>query len=314
MSAGAALQAAFARAAEGVDPVESTVVLADLALRFRIAGPRLAEAVLRPFRPLLDETATPVSTVDLWSAAETGIPLPDEVEPGPRRFVPAADGSLALHVDERSATALDRRRGDIVGHRQGRDELAGHELAKPFPEILAVRLFDAGHLKVHAGGVVGPDGAALVIGPSGAGKSTACLAAGLPLLGDDQVALRDGVAHALYAGTRLADHQVAVLGDGLEVHPVVGEKAIAFLDDLAPSAPVEVLLAPVDGGQAGLRPLSAARALRIMAPSSVIGVAGGGADGFDRLAELVGSVPAFALDHGGSPETAGRLVREALGA
>jgi hypothetical protein len=306
------LRSSFDQAAAVVDPVESTVVLADLALRFRVAGPRLAEAVLRPFGPLVDDTAIPLSTVDLWSADETGVGLPGQIQPGPRRFEPSADGSSALHVDQRSATGLDRRTGDIVGHRQGVDHLAGHELAKPFPEILAVRLFDAGFLKVHAGAVAGPDGAALVIGPSGAGKSTACHAAGLPLLGDDQVAVRDGVAHALYAGTRLAEDQVERLDPEVEVHPVAGEKAIVFLEHLVRSGPVTVLLAPCGAGSVGLRPLSAAAALRVMAPSSVLGVAGGGAAGFDRLAELVAKVPAFTLDHGGSPETAGRLVREAL--
>ena len=309
-----ALRAAFARAAKVAAPVEATVVLAGIPLRFRISGARLAEAVLAPFGPLIDETAAPVSTVELWSAAETGVALPQEVTPGPRRFVASPDGATAVHVEGRAATALDRRTGDVVGHRLGADELAGHERAKPFPEILAVRLFDDGALKVHAGGVVGPEGAALVLGPTGAGKSTACLASGLPLLGDDQVALRGDVAHGLYASARVVPEWVDELAVGHTVVPVAGEKAIVVLADVVRSAPVRVLLVPQAGGEVGLHPLTGAAALRAIAPSSILGVAGGGAQGFDRLAELAGSVPAFGLGHGGDPATAGRLVREAVGA
>jgi len=306
------LRAGFARAAAAVEPVEATVVLGGVPLRFRVAGPELASAVLRPFGPLVDEAADAGSTVDLWSAAETGVALPEAITSGARRFVAAADESSALHVEGQAATGLDRRSGDVVGHRLGVEDLAGHERAKPFPEILAVRLFDAGVLKVHAGGVVGAGAAALVIGPTGAGKSTACLAAGLPLLGDDQVALRDGAAHAVYASARLYAAQVDVLVPGADVLLVPGEKAIIHLADVAGAAPVRVLLAPCSGGEPGLRPLSKAAALRAMAPSSILGVAGGGRQGFDRLADLVGAVPAFALDHGGDPAAAGQLVREAL--
>jgi hypothetical protein len=306
------LRRAFAEAAARVAPVEATIDLAGDAVRFRIAGPALAATVLRPFEPLRVE-APPVASVDLWSAAETGVDLPGSITPGPWRIHP--DPAWMVHVHDRAVTALDRRTGDVVGHRASVEAMTAHERTKVFPEVLALWLLDRGVLKVHAGCVEG----ALLVGKTGSGKSTATLAAaasGRPILGDDHVAVRDGTVHAVSAAIRILPEVLAAdpwLRDAGEVVDVPGDKSMVFVPRLGPPAPVRVVLAPTAAPGPGLRPLRPAEALRVLAPSTVMGVVGGGAAAFQALGDLVAEVPAFALHHGGDPRVAAELIAEALG-
>lgn len=306
------LQAAFDRAAARVDPVEETVDLAGEAVRFRVAGPDLAAALLRPFAPLRT-SGEPVATVDLWSGEETGVDLPTAVTPEARRVHADADGMVL--VQDRAATGLDRRTGRIVGHRDAAATLPAWDRAKPFSEVLALWLLDRGGLPVHAGSVEG----ALLIGPSGSGKSTAALAAaasGRGLHGDDHVAVRGTTVHALYGGLRAAPDLLTAapwLTAAGDVVAVPGDKSVVFADRLAPPAPVRVLLAPTPAPGRGLRPLRPAEALRLVGPSTILGVVGGGAAAFQALGDLVAGVPAYALHHEGDPRRAADLVAEALG-
>ena len=306
------LRAAFEVAASRVPPTEAVIDLAGEPVRFRVAGPDLAAVVLRPFAPLRTE-GEPVATVELWSAEETGVDLPGSITP--ERWRIHSDERVMLHVQDRAATALDRRSGDVVGHRLGPDALTAHERTKLFPEVLALWLLDRGALKLHAGCVEG----ALLVGRSGAGKSTATLAAvasGRQMLGDDHVAVRGGTVHALYCGIRV---QPQVLADAPwltsagEVVEIPDDKSLVFVPRLAPPTPVRVVLAPTPAPGPGLRPLRPAEALRALAPSTLMGVVGGGPAAFQALGDLVAGVPAFALHHGGDPRLAADLIGEALG-
>ena len=253
-----------------------------------------------------------MTTVELWSAEETGVGLPGSITPEPRRV--RSDATGMVQVQDLAVTALDRRSGTIVGHRPGAAALAPYERTKPFSEVLALWLLDRGALQVHAGSVEG----ALLVGRSGSGKSTAALAAaasGRVLHGDDHVALRGITVHALYGGMRVGDDVLAAdpwLAGAGEVVEVPGEKAIVFAPRLAPPMPVRVILVPTAAPGHGLRPLRPAEALRALAPSSLLGVVGGGADAFQALGDLVADVPAFALHHDGDPGRAATLIGKAL--
>ena len=305
------LRAGFDAAASAVAPIEATVDLAGEAVRFRIAGPDLAATVLRPFAPLRT-SAAPVATVDLWSATETGVSLPGSVTP--ERWRIRSDLSWMVHVQDRSVTALDRRSGNIVGHRLSAEAMTAHERTKVFPEVLALWLLDRGAIKVHAGCIDG----ALLVGKTGSGKSTATLAAaasGRAMLGDDHVAVRGDTVHALSGVIRILP-QVLVDAPWLraagEVIEVPGDKSMVFVPRLGPPAPVRVVLAPTAAPGTGLRPLRPAEALRALAPSTVMGVVGGGSAAFQALGDIVAEVPAFALHHGGDPAVAAALIGEAL--
>ncbi len=305
------LRAGFDEAASRVAPVEATIDLAGEAVRFRIAGADLASTVLRPFAPLRTSAAS-VATVDLWSATETGVDLPGSVTPEPWRI--HADPAWMVHVQDRSVTALDRETGHIVGHRLGTEAMTAHERTKVFPEVLALWLLDRGVLKVHAGCIEG----ALLVGKTGSGKSTATLAAaasGRAMLGDDHVAVRGDTVHGLSAAIRILPEVLAEapwLRAAGEVVDVPGDKSMVFVPRLGPPAPVRVVLAPTPAPGAGLRRLRPAEALRALAPSTVMGVVGGGSAAFQALGDIVAEVPAYALHHGGDPARAAALIGEAL--
>ena len=301
----------LAAAAAAVPPTEATIDLAGEAVRFRVAGPDLAAAVLRPFAPLRT-SADPVATVELWSAEETGVELPESITP--ERWRIHADPDWMLHVQGRAATALDRHSGSIVGHRLSAGAMTAHERTKVFPEVLALWLLDRGVLKVHAGCVEG----ALLVGKSGSGKSTATLAAtasGRAMLGDDHVAVRGDVVHAVSAAIRVQPSVLDAapwLRSAGDVVDIPGDKSMVFVPRLGPPAPVRVVLAPTAAPGTGLRPLRPAEALRVLAPSTLMGVVGGGAAAFQAMGDLVAGVPAFALHHGGDPAVAAALIGEAL--
>jgi len=305
------LRAGFQEAASIVAPTEATIDLAGDAVRFRIVGPELAATVLRPFAPLRT-TATPVATIDLWSATETGVDLPVSITP--ERWRIDSDPSWMVHVQDRAATALDRQSGTIVGHRLSAEAMTAHERTKVFPEVLALWLLDRGVLKVHAGCIEG----ALLVGKSGSGKSTATLAAtasGRAMLGDDHVAVRGDIVHAVSAAIRVQPSVLDAapwLRAAGEVVDIPGDKSMVFVPRLGPPAPVRVVLAPTAAPGTGLRPLRPAEALRVLAPSTLMGVVGGGAAAFQAMGDLVAGVPAFALHHGGDPAVAAALIGEAL--
>ena len=217
-----------------------------------------------------------MATVDLWSATETGVDLPGSVTP--ERWRIHSDLSWMIHVQDRAATALDRRTGNVVGHRLGAEAMTAHERTKVFPEVLALWLLDRGVLKVHAGCIEG----ALLVGKAGSGKSTATLAAaasGRPMLGDDHVAVRGDTVHGLSAAIRILPEVLEAapwLRDAGEVVEVPGDNSMIFVPRLGPPAPIRVMLAPTAAPGTGLRGSAPAEALRVLAPSTVMGVVGGG--------------------------------------
>lgn len=325
-----ALLAAFARSTGHADVVETPFALPGGTVVQQVVGPDLAAATARPFAHLggADEPDG-APTFSLWSSHETGVARPDHPWPWPQGMAVSGDGAIVVHADRWSVTALDRSEGSVVGHRSSAAGLAAHERAKPFPEILAVRLLDLGLLKVHAGAVGRGGAVVLIAGGSGAGKSTAalaCASAGLTYLGDDQVALRlagTPTVESLYSAARIeASHLAAhpALACGLHPEAAPGEKLLLFLAESeqvvlgrAAAAVAIVVPQPADGAASpSLVPISGAQALLALAPSSVLGVIGGGGTGFDRLAQLAGTLPCFALHHAGDPACIPDLVDEAL--
>jgi hypothetical protein len=177
---------------------------------------------------------------------------------------------------------------------------------------------------VHAGAVATPGGAVLIGGDNGAGKSTtslACYEAGLSFLSDDYVAvaLDPPRAHSVFCSAKLAwDHPAGV---GRSLHPVNDrkrgdEKALFLLHDrVLATAPISAIVAPrVQVGEpSALRPISPARALLSLAPSSVLQLAGGGEERLGALRSLCQQVPAYELVLGDDVKGAAVLVRDLLG-
>ena len=338
-AAHAELRAEYRRALErkGGSASETLLEIAGSRMRLRVAGANLATALVRTFAHLrvgdtaqVDAATRNESSIDIWSSDETTIPAPARAWPSPRGMASSADGVVTIQVERGSITALDRRDGSIVGRRESVAGLAPSELAKPFAEILALLLLDRGATTVHGAMVARAGAGVLIAGGPGAGKSTtslACAAAGMEWLGDDQVALtempdRTLVAHSLYSVARIDAAFVQrhpVLSCGLAPIEAAREKSLLFLAEavgvrIARSAVPRTIVVPTVRADRrhGLAPIGGAAALRALAPSSLLGVIGGGAAGFARLAGLVERIPCFEVCHGGEPRRIAELVDEAL--
>jgi hypothetical protein len=88
-------------------------------------------------------------------------------------------------------------------------------------------------------------------------------------------------------------------------------KHLIFADEVAPAAvtpgfPLRAIVIPqiTGGNRSHLHPLSAADALRALAPSTVLQLPGKRSEGLTQLALLVRSVPSWQLRLGADPRTA----------
>ena len=289
--------------------VELELALAGRQVRARIVGRELAARTLRPFSHLgaNGRTGTPALTVDLRDEALTG-----RVRRRTRsaRVRSSADASWVARADSSSLLTLDRVRGRIRGSIADGRRVPADQLAKPLPVVLPLWYLDRSVGVVHAAAVADERGAVLLAGAAGAGKSTAglaCAAAGYAFLADDQVGLeRDGdsfIAHSLYSTARLeAGHlgRHAELSCGAPVEDVRDDKLLLFVGEsasvrLSRSQPVRALALLGPERHAATRRVSGSEALLALAPTSLLGVVGGGHWGLRLLGELVERVPRFRL-------------------
>lgn len=326
------LAAGFDRAvaASPDELVEREYVVAGHPVLVRVVGNALAARALAPWAHLRQPGACfgePALVAELWDERASGITFDGDTgapgvhlgTPGGRIVVQAAPGSLS---------ALDRETQRVVGWRRSASALPIEEHWRVLPSLLALWCIDRGINVVHAGLVADGDDGILLAGPGGVGKSTttlACVAAGMMLLGDDQVALGERAgwfeAHSLYATARVTTQTLErypelALG-GAVTEPGDG-KALLFAGDdtrVARSARVRAIVLPrLTAGRAALTDATAGEALLALAPTSLINAVGGGRWALERLARLVAAVPLVRLDVGESPHDAAALVRRALDA
>jgi hypothetical protein len=187
----------------------------------------------------------------------------------------------------------------------------------------AILLGRRGWQVLHAGGVMGPRGAAVVRGPSGAGKSTLVAAAhraGLGVLGDESLFVSRRDPDALSASVRdlaLREDSARLLGIYGETEPAfTGREAKRRIDLFAGSTPRErsarraaaVLLGPRDPGPARLVPLSGAAFLEAFRAGAIPQERPGDLDATARAWERSGWLLSGASDLGGAVELLKGLV------
>ena len=256
-----------------------------------------------------------------------------------RACVLAAAGSRGL-------TAALPAEGIAVFHLPDAAAIPTSERAAPIREALQLLMAARGRLMTHAG-AVGRDGRGLLlVGRGGSGKSTlalSCALAGMEIVADDYVLLKPDslTAHAMQSTAKLTEDSAARLGvpavaiDAAGFEPTLEgpAKALVRIPDLAPDRltsrlEIAAIVAPAlkpsqpthvvagDGlgeAEAPLRPISAAAALRAVAPSTIVqsGFAGGGS--LSGLAGLVRRVPAYALELSPDPAANAAAVDRLVG-
>jgi hypothetical protein len=264
-----------------------------------------------------------------------------------RACVLAAAGSRGL-------TAALPLEGVAVFHLPDAAAIPASERAAPIREALQLLMASRGRLMTHAGAVGRDGRGVLLVGRGGSGKSTlalSCALAGMEIVADDYVLLEpDSLAvHAMQSTAKLTEDSAARLGvpaaaiDAAGFEPTLEGPAKALVDipKLAPGTlrrrlEINALIAPSLGpltsslvahtakkqevspgdGLADLmlRPISAAEALRAVAPSTIVQAGFGSGGSLATLADLVRRVPGYALEL--SPEPAAnaaavdRLVAE----
>jgi len=240
-----------------------------------------------------------------------------------RACVLAAAGSRGL-------TAALPAAGVAVFHLPDAAAIPASERTAPIREALQLLMAAKGRLMTHAG-AVGRDGrGVLLVGRGGSGKSTlalSCALAGMEIVADDYVLFEPGpppVAHAMQSTAKLTEDSAARLGvpagavDAAGFEPTLEgpAKALVRIPDLAPTrlarrlrivAIVAPTLSPFQPAhiagsdrlgepEPAVRPVSAAEALRAVAPSTIVQSGFGGGGSLATLADLVRRIPSYALE------------------
>jgi hypothetical protein len=328
----ARLAAGF-EAARDVAPeqvVEADLRLAGRPARATIVGGELARRTLAPFSRLRlepdEEAEEPELRIDLWDGEASGVDLGGaELELGVRRG--AGDGAVMVAaMPPEALTAIDRPAQRIVGWRRSATQMPVEERWRPLPGILPFWYIDRGVNVLHAA-VAGRDGeGVLIVGASGAGKSAtalACAAAGMEVVGDDQVGIEEANggyrAHMVYATARLWPEMLERdpwLACGGTTEPLEDGKLLVIPGpdaDLRTQARVAGMVVLRTGAERGaVLAASPREALLASVPYSLVGVVGGGRWGMARIGELIRRLPLRTVAISEGPAQAAELVGRAL--
>lgn len=322
------------RAARAEAPtVRIAVALGGLPVDLRVTGAALAESLFRPFRHLeLDAStaeAAPVLTIEAWSWAETGVPLPRF----PADLAPcSADGNTSYRQQPGGRALADRRAMRILAGYEGVATLSYSDLAKPFRSLLIPLLHDRGRQLLHGGMVVPrPGGPGLLLaGRSGSGKSTvalSALAAGLGFLGDDHVCVElEGerfIGHSLYGTCGIAPGHLpefAHVPGQVTGAPDRAKRVVLLASEELPrlvrSATIGAIVVPAirPGGPTRSVRASRGEAMRALMPGSISprfpGAPSHRHRQFEGIASLAARLPAFRLELGPDLATIPPALRE----
>jgi hypothetical protein len=161
----------------------------------------------------------------------------------------------------------------------------------PFLHLLHAWTMSRGWAVLHASAAAG----VLLVGPGGAGKSSsalACARAGLPYLADDYCLARGDRLESLYCSAKLFARDL----EGPAAFHEPGGKALFWMEPVT-HAGLRAIVLPEQTGQprASLEPISAARALLAVAPSTLYQLPWSGSQTMRLLSDLVRRAPCFRL-------------------
>lgn len=329
----AELRGGFERAAGRLDVGERRLRIGSQAIKLRIAGEAMAEAVLPALQhltepsPMQDE---PDLVVMAWDTGSSDTRLPDL--PGVRDGAVGhshydGEGCLSFRIFDSAVSAMHIGDGEAVHCVANVRHVAPYDVAHPLGEIFAWWLSRSGCYRVHAAAVGTPAGGVLLAGASGAGKSTSaltCLHAGMNFAGDDQVLVRTDppAAISLYNSGR-ADcellHRYPNVFPRLDLPSGEG-KAVSFFprDAMTHEIPLRAVVLPrvVPGGKCRIAPGSRATALLALAPWVVIHSPGAGGRALGSLRNLLAALPVYTLEIGDDlariPALLSELIEESV--
>jgi hypothetical protein len=314
------MRAAFSRALESTDQrTDARLRLDDVVVEVVTAGVETADAVLRGLAPVLTETnASPTFTVEVWDTATSGVPAP----PAPWGADAAApQGVVRGYSEGRHRTVVDHGSGTLtvadlserhaVVYARSAHEIPAWWRAAPLRLALTWAVARPDRQLVHAG-AVGEDGRGVLLGGrGGAGKSTvalACVEAGMAFASDDYVLLSAGpraAARTVYGTAKLDRWSLGALPElakQVDLPSGSDDKAIVDLyalrpDRVASTLRVSAVVIPsvTREKRTGLQRVSAAQAVRALAPSTIFQAPDGSAESLRLISAVARNVPAYSL-------------------
>ncbi|MBT8215255.1 MAG: hypothetical protein KJO17_00225 [Acidimicrobiia bacterium] len=308
----------FERAADRAGTEHAELTIAGRRVTLQFAGPTLLPLVL----PALHQQAPgPESldglTVKLFDSSSTQV-VPPAPPWGPHAYGPqgAIEGfnsrryRTAYRVDAACLSLVDLERKVAVFWIRDADRYPTWMRAAPLRTILGWWAATERLQMVH-GAAVGIGGAGVLItAPGGSGKSTTalrCLIDGFRYAGDDYVLVDADrrVAHPVYATAKADDRAIDAFFPQLKQESsgvIEGDtrKHVFLLDRVFADRLHHVRLSAIavpslTDGPSTFTPAGSVEALKALAPSTLFQQAGSGREDFDRMAELVRSVPIYLL-------------------
>jgi hypothetical protein len=316
---------ACADAAYAATPsAEVDLALAGRRLRLRIAGERLATALLAPLdRVTAAPSGTPDAVITAFHGAESAErpPVPAG-EPGRRH----GDDDLHLAYEAVSPllSVLDGETGRGAVWMGDVATLAQWHHTVPLRDLVRWTLRRHGLQLVHAAAVGDDRGVILIAGAGGSGKSStamACALRGLRHLADDYVLVAPGappLAHPVFGQAKLDERALRRLGlpgAAPAGAPADWKATVAPVGGVTEAMPARAILLPRVAERTGTpQRVGPAQALAALAPSTLIQLAGSGPADLAALGALARALPAYRLEVGADADAIAARVDEVLAA
>ena len=323
-----AVEAAYNEAlTPGIPEIQRDFSIAGRTIRLSFAGETLQPILAPAFEHLeCDRVQSPDFTLVCWDDASTGVVTPEPPGPPERIGLDFVDESvrIAWEPARRSLSLFDPARRLGLMRFADADSASVWEHAAPARRML--HWWAAGHdmQLVHAAAVGLTDGGVLLVGRGGSGKSTtalACFGSSLKYLADDYcvVSFDDTPrVFSLYSTGKADMTSVSLLpplADAFAASPKrIDGKRVIFCDQhfsssLLSSCPLRAIVIPKLGaGRPQLTRISAAQALRGVAPSTMMQLPGDRASTLARLAAIVKALPCYEMALGADPYAAVPLL------
>lgn len=299
----------------------------------RFAGEALVPRLTRALAHLRAEPSPqPALTILLWDSASTHTPLPllaaslvDLVlrhwqeHLGARREIKAFTGArikAVFHLGPNILSALDLARSLALYWIPDAEDIPYYEQGHPLQTILNGWMTPRGRAFVHAAGIGTRDEGVLLAGRGGTGKSTttlACLNSELELAGDDYCLISGQprpYAYSLYNTVKLKGEEDLRRFPDLAARfayfkDMADAKPLIFLEEHFPGKvsggfQIKAVLVPHITGETATRTrqLSRAGAMRALAPSTMLQLAGAGQSAMHIMGALVRQTPCYTLELG----------------
>lgn len=314
------------------------IVLAGFPVRLQFASPEIRSALWPAFAHRCSNArAEPALEIMIWDSASTGVESPqpawqhdDYRERGLIRGFNTDRFRTCFQIGPDTLSMLDVGSGLGVQWVRDAEALPYYEKGAPLRHLFNWWMSENGHMLVHAAAVCLGDRAGLLVGKGGSGKSTtaiACLGTNLRYISDDYCLVGPADApnvHSLYSTAKLTRDSLARFPD-LErsinkTKIIADDKLLFFLHPtykqlMTSGARLEAIYVPVIDpkiSKSEIEPVSRAKALLALAPSSIFQLSGGGSNEFGILSDLVERVSCYRLRLGSDPTEAAEAIYQHL--